>query len=80
MSAGALYGYDEAAELTGYSPETIKVYCDRGVLKKGRDFVLRYYRYGPRPRVYRQLTETGIYALNTQGERRSKRYEGANVR
>jgi hypothetical protein len=73
MSIGALYGYDEAGELTGYSADTIKVYCDRGILKKGRDFVLRYYRYGPRPRVYRQLTETGIFALNTRGGRRGKR-------
>lgn len=35
MSAGALYGYDDAAELTGYSPETIKVYCYRGIFKRG---------------------------------------------
>lgn len=61
-----LYDYDQAAEALhgGYSAETIRAYCDRGILTRGVDFVLHTV-WMPGGRFYRirLITEHGIEIL-----------------
>jgi len=63
VAEGYLYDYDEAALMTGYSPETVACYCKRGLLQRNRDWVIREYRYGVYRRRKRYLTRVGVMHL-----------------
>ncbi len=63
MTGSYLYDYDEAAAITGYSPETLSTYCKRGLLERDRDWIIREYRYGVYRRRKRYLTQAGLMRL-----------------
>jgi hypothetical protein len=79
--APRLYDYDAASAFTHYAPETIRRYCDRGILTRGDHFIVRNYRHGRFIRYVRLITPAGIrFLLDRQQRPTNRLYERARVR